>query len=738
MDRRETVVGRTGNPPITAICKCWTSYRSLPQVFRSLTYSVDEDLCTAFERLPPELSSFEVNTHLSNTPGVLTTAAVVRVLDEAACRTRAKTPGRTRTALDIRLGATLTGTPPITADTATGTAVYDPFPANISGYGAYNPVILAPPAIPVPPIPTQFTVAPPAPAQDATIFGLSIQLPAGFVGFSIEMSVINQVPFLNLMALLQKREGTIRIRVGGNTQDYATEIASLPNYKIVEKLGEVISDPTETPALVWTPDMIYLLGNVSALVDVNWWLGIPFNDTSNLRLQIAELGEGILGDRVLGFQVGNEPDLYANHGHRPVGYTPQDYSNEFGVMVNAVAADANIPVHNNLLGPGVSGTWTPEDVWSTGFITTYASSLGALVVERYPNNNCAARYPNQGFGNPIDPQAVFPDYLTHASGQNIVGAYISSTQLAQAAGKPFIMFETNTASCGGFPGLSDSFGSALWAADYTLQMGFTNFSGANFHVGGVDDTYNPFLPPPTNMSTYEKWTIFPIFYGLIATAEAIGSTGTAQVLDMSANAANPYTPGYAIYEQGTIARIALFNYITDPSGASNYVATIALGGATPAQVSVKYLLAESVSVKENITWAGQTFGTRFTNDGTLSGTEQITTVACDQTAQTCQVSVPAPGLALVFLSSGAMDSAGTATQTFPTTTATNAAASATVNASALATSNGESGADRGALSSTSKGSASGARRAGGAVPGAVLLVALLAGAGVVRRAVRLG
>ena len=38
-------------------------------------------------------------------------------------------------------------------------------------------------------------------------------------------------------------------------------------------------------------------------------LGIPFNDT-NWRFQIAELGEAVLGDNLLGFQASNEPDLY--------------------------------------------------------------------------------------------------------------------------------------------------------------------------------------------------------------------------------------------------------------------------------------------------------------------------------------------------------------------------------------------------------------------------------------------
>ena len=52
------------------------------------------------------------------------------------------------------------------------------------------------------------------------------------------------------------------------------------------------------------------------------------------------------------------------------------------------------------------------------------------------------------------------------------------------------MFETNTASCGGFPGVSDSFGSALWAVDYGLQMAYSNFTGALLHIGGQDVSYN--------------------------------------------------------------------------------------------------------------------------------------------------------------------------------------------------------------------------------------------------------
>ena len=126
-----------------------------------------------------------------------------------------------------------------------------------------------------------------------------------------------------------------------------------------------------------------MLGNVSSLVNVRWFLGIPFNDTANLRLAIAEQGEQILGDYLIGLQVGNEPDLYASHGHRPSTYGPFDYFGEFGVMAAAVVNDANVKNQNLLIGPNIaSGPWTPEMVWNTGFVQTYSPQLAYLAVEQ--------------------------------------------------------------------------------------------------------------------------------------------------------------------------------------------------------------------------------------------------------------------------------------------------------------------------------------------------------------------
>ncbi len=71
------------------------------------------------------------------------------------------------------------------------------------------------------------------------------------------------------------------------------------------------------------------------------------------------------------------------HQHRPSTYSPFDYFGEFGVVVQAIGNDSSIPVRDNLIAPSVSGTWSPEDIWNTGFIPSYSSQLGSIAVEQY-------------------------------------------------------------------------------------------------------------------------------------------------------------------------------------------------------------------------------------------------------------------------------------------------------------------------------------------------------------------
>lgn len=85
---------------------------------------------------------------------------------------------------------------------------------------------------------------------------------------------------------------------------------------------------------------------------------------------------------------------------------------------------------------------------------------------------------------------MLPMYLSHANVARITQQYLNASRVAQEVGKPFMMFETNSAACGGFPGISDAFAAALWGLDYGLMLAHSNFTGALFHVGGQNVYYN--------------------------------------------------------------------------------------------------------------------------------------------------------------------------------------------------------------------------------------------------------
>lgn len=109
----------------------------------------------------------------------------------------------------------------------------------------------------------------------------------------------------------------------------------------------------------------------------------------------------------------------------------------------------------------------------------------------YPADNCNAKPDTY-------PQEVFPEFLNHTLALSLTGTYQDALNQAINAGLETTMLETNTASCSGFDGLSNSFGGALWLLDWTLTQAAINFTSSYMHVGGRNAHYNvgpsPLLP----------------------------------------------------------------------------------------------------------------------------------------------------------------------------------------------------------------------------------------------------
>ncbi|KAF8604933.1 glycoside hydrolase family 79 protein [Ceratobasidium sp. AG-I] len=621
------------------------------------------------------------------------------------------------------------GNPALSTSTASAPA------SEYTGSAAYDPTVLNPPA-PPDQLNRDFAIALP----QGGIEGLSVPQSGAYLGFSIELSVATRVigtnssvlavPFLNHIVNVANRAGSVRVRVGGNTQESAVlRPDGFPDGKILIKTGES-QTTTVTPHVEFAPDLVKMLANVASLVKTEIFLGLNFNnvtDPSN-AVQFAALAEQTLGSNLMGIALGNEPDLYdrPGHGKRPEPYTFDEYMNEWGGVANALATNPGYTNKNMLMGPSTccfssNPDWGNVALANAGYLERFKEELKIVTIQRYPNNNC-------GTGEIRIPQDIYQNFLSHDLLSQHASEYVEFSGMVQAAGKPLYMLETNTGACGGFPGISDSFGAGLWAVDWALKLATTNFTTTLLHVGGQGDYYNPFTPPPTNQSTFRQWTTGSVYYSTLIVAEAFGKSGNARVADLNANNGENFTPGYAIYENGVPTRVLLINYVDDATGAHDVTARVQVAGTAPTQVRVKYFEAPSVSFKGNMTWANQTLGNHFESDGRLKGIEVVHTIACENGS--CAIPLKAPSLALVFLSDEALANSSppdSATASFETSILTKVRHTATVDQAVLATSNGRGGRNQGNLGSTSFGSI-GAAGVNAVVPGLGVLAATVLGA----------
>ena len=118
---------------------------------------------------------------------------------------------------------------------------------------------------------------------------------------------------------------------------------------------------------------------------------------------------------------------------------------------------------------------------------------------------------------------------------------------------------------------------------------FQPFTGECFFEDDIfEDSLAFWIAPPTNQTNFNQWTVGAVYYSALILAEVFGKSNTSRIVDLWGNAGNVYTPSYAIYEEGFLSKVALFNYVDDDSGASDLIVAISIPGAgVPLSVKVK-------------------------------------------------------------------------------------------------------------------------------------------------------
>ena len=112
----------------------------------------------------------------------------------------------------------------------------------------------------------------------------------------------------------------------------------------------------------------------------------------------------------------------------------------------------SLPIYSHIQ-PSVCCNWSIDDLLADGFMTKFDAELKVVGVMHYPANNC-------GLSGYINPQDIFPDYLTHKSAKTFASHYqptsrkfvgipsslklITSVEQVVNSDRPYVMLETNT------------------------------------------------------------------------------------------------------------------------------------------------------------------------------------------------------------------------------------------------------------------------------------------------------
>lgn len=441
-----------------------------------------------------------------------------------------------------------------------------------------------------------------------------------------------------------------------------------PMIQLIDNAANVNDQPVNYSSILWD-----VMDKVSSDIGgASYLLGLSLLDPNSMNVPLLAGGAAQkLGDNLDGFLLGNEPDLYTAHQQRPniANYTTAIYMDEFRTVADHLTTTSagNILDKHDIGGPTICCSWNLDALIDDGYTTTFGNILKYISLQHYPQNNCFGSY-----------EYEIPYYVQHANVVALaswessgIGKVLSNTGPNR---QELIMSEFNSASCGGIPSISDTFAvGSLWTIDYALQMASVGYSAAYLHTRERGISYNLFTPPEGPNGSPGPWTTNPPFYGLLVTAEALRSTNGSIVADLdiggSKENVNATVSGYAIYDaaDSTVRQLVLFNYAnvtaSDNSSASFAIPATAFPSTTRNNVTVKYLVGDSMKENKNIGWGGMTFANVI--DGEMVETEAIWAPANVQVDCTngCAVNVPAPGMAVVFAGGESPHNGGTAAPT---------------------------------------------------------------------------
>lgn len=394
--------------------------------------------------------------------------------------------------------------------------------------------------------------------------GDGARVPADFLGLSFEATTLSSLSTLvqgGTLANLLSSLGRGTLRFGGG---------SVNRYVGWQQPGTAAPPWATHPV---TPGVLATLGAVTRRT--GWKVLLTMNLARYEPRAVAEEAASArreLGGGLAGIAVGNEPDRFGQYGLRPPNWTFSQYTHELAAYRTAIAAAAP---GTHLAAPDVS-TGEPPLPWVWESIGLHP---GILTDHYYPLTACEHK--------PTATQLLSPEVRLQETVMLKTLADIQRTARA-----PLEVDETNDISCKGQPGVSNTFASALWAADYITRAMRAGLRGIDFHtLLNLPESYTALVGEGTSLHPNPEW------YALLLTHALQGST----VLPTAASSGSNVTAQAFVRPDGTV-EVVLVNFY--PEGSRTRRVALRVHGRA-ANATILRMSAPSTLARTGVTLGGE-------------------------------------------------------------------------------------------------------------------------------------
>jgi glycosyl hydrolase family 79 len=386
-----------------------------------------------------------------------------------------------------------------------------------------------------------------------------------FMGLGYEISSVARPKLLSgansVYAQLARTLGARGvIRVGGNTSDYASYSPNAP--AVSSARGTVVNDA--------------VLRDLGGFLEATGWKliwGLDLGRGSEAEaIAEAKAVLSIAGEKLLAFEIGNEPDLFARANHRKPEYGYEDWLAEYRRYKAAL--------RQQFPGTPFAG---PDAAGRTEWVTRFAADEGKDAVLLTHHYYREGQNPSSTVEKLL---GVDPKLQSQLNALNAA---------SKSCGLPYRICEVNSFSGGGRPGVSDTMASALWVLDYMFTLAANGCAGVNMETGV---NHLDFISSYSPIGDDEQghYSAKPEYYGMLAFSLA----GKGQLLQADIDGGSTEIKAYATQpNKGTLA-LTLIN-----KGAAASVLTVNVGGHTPGRrASVIRLSGPAIDARTGITLGG--------------------------------------------------------------------------------------------------------------------------------------